>query len=150
MTKDLLFQDEIRGVVARAYAAIPSGGGKEAINGFYDSDELADVPDAAIVWALGVGNPVRHAELVRGEVVLDVGCGAGIDTILAARHVGPSGRVVGLDMLDEMCWRAHATANTAGVAGCTEFKRGAVEGDRLADGSVDVVSASGLVNTSTR
>jgi arsenite methyltransferase len=150
MSKDLLFQDEIRGVVARAYAAIPSGGGKEAINRFYDSDELADLPDAAIVWALGVGNPVRHAELARGEVVLDIGCGAGIDTILAARHVGPSGRVIGLDMLDEMCWRAQATANTAGVAGCTEFKRGEMEAIPLQDESVDVVISNGVLNLSPR
>ena len=146
MSKDLLFQDEIRGVVARAYAAIPSGGGKEVINRFYDSDELADLPDAAIVWALGVGNPVRHAELARGEVVLDVGCGAGIDTILAARHVGPSGRVIGLDMLDEMCWRAHAAAHTAGVAGCTEFKRGEMEAIPLRNESVDVVISNGVLN----
>ena len=150
MSKDLLFQDEIRGVVARAYAAIPSGGGKEVINRFYDSDELADLPDAAIVWALGVGNPVRHAELARGEVVLDVGCGAGIDTILAARHVGPSGRVIGLDMLDEMCWRAHAAAHTAGVAGCTEFKRGEMEAIPLRDESVDVVISNGVLNLSPR
>jgi SAM-dependent methyltransferase len=150
MSKDLLFQDEIRGVVARAYTAIPSGGGKEAINRFYDSDELADLPDAAIVWALGVGNPVRHAELARGEAVLDVGCGAGIDTILAARQVGPSGRVVGLDMLDEMCWRAQATANMAGVAGCTEFKRGEMEAIPLQDESVDVIISNGVLNLSPR
>jgi Methyltransferase domain len=127
MRKDLLFQDEIRNVVARAYSAIPSGGGKDAIGRFYDDEQLADLPHDAIAWALGVGNPVRHAGLVPGEVVLDLGCGAGIDTILAAREVGPSGRVIGLDMLDEMCWRAHATANAAGVAGCTEFKRGEME-----------------------
>ena len=150
MSKDLLFQDEIRGVVARAYAAIPSGGGKEVINRFYDSDELADLPDAAIVWGLGVGNPVRHAELARGEVVLDVGCGAGIDTILAARDIGPSGRVIGLDMLDEMCWRARAAANTAGVAGCTEFKRGEMEAIPLRDESVDVVISNGVLNLSPR
>ena len=150
MSRDLLFQDESRGVVARAYAAIPSGGGKEAINRFYDSDELADLPDAAIVWALGVGNPVRHAELARGEVVLDVGCGAGIDTILAARQVGPSGRVVGLDMLDEMCWRAQAAANTAGAADCTEFKRGEMEAIPLQDESVDVVISNGVLNLSPR
>ena len=150
MGRDLLFQDEIRGVVARAYAAIPSGGGKEAIYRFYDSDELADLPDAAITWALGVGNPVRYAELARGEVVLDVGCGAGIDTILAARRVGPSGRVIGLDMLDEMCWRAHATANTAGVAGCSEFKRGEMEAIPLGEESVDVVISNGVLNLSPR
>ena len=150
MSKDLLFQDEIRGVVRRAYTAIPRGGGKAAINRFYESDELADLPDTAIAWALGVGNPVRHAELARGEVVLDVGCGAGIDTILAARRVGPSGRVIGLDMLDEMCWRAQATANTAGVTGCTEFKRGEMEVIPLQDESVDVVISNGVLNLSPR
>lgn len=150
MSKDLLFQDEIRGVVARAYAVIPSGGGKDAIRRFYDDDELAGLPDEAIGWALGVGNPVRHAGLANGEVVLDLGCGAGIDTILAARQVGPAGRVIGLDMLEEMCWRAHATANQAGVAGCTEFKRGEMEAIPLADESVDVVISNGVLNLSPR
>jgi arsenite methyltransferase len=150
MSKDLLFQDEIRSVVARAYSAIPSGGGKDAIGRFYDDEQLADLPHGAIVWALGVGNPVRHAGLVPGEVVLDLGCGAGIDTILAARQVGPSGRVIGLDMLDEMCWRAHATANAAGVAGCTEFKRGEMEAIPLPDESVDVVISNGVLNLSPR
>lgn len=150
MSKDLLFQDEIRNVVARAYSTIPSGGGKDAIGRFYDDDELVDLPDEAIAWALGVGNPVRHAGLVPGEVVLDLGCGAGIDTILAARQVGPSGRVIGLDMLDEMCWRAHATANAAGVAGCTEFKRGEMEAIPLPDESVDVVISNGVLNLSPR
>jgi SAM-dependent methyltransferase len=149
VTKDLLFQDEIRGVVARAYAAIPSGGGRHAIRRFYD-DELTDLPDDAIAWALGVGNPVRHAALAPGEVVLDLGCGAAIDTILAAREVGPSGRVIGLDMLDEMCWRAQATANAAGVAGCTEFKRGEMEAIPLPDESVDVVISNGVLNLSPR
>jgi arsenite methyltransferase len=150
MSRDLLFQDEIRAVVARAYAAIPSGGGKDAIRRFYEEDELADLPDEAISWALGVGNPVRHAGLTPGEVVLDLGCGAGIDTILAARQVGPSGRVVGLDMLDEMCWRAHAVANAASVAGCTEFKRGEMEAIPLPDESVDVVISNGVLNLSPR
>jgi arsenite methyltransferase len=150
MSKDLLFQDEIRGVVARAYAAIPTGGGKDAIHRFYDDGELAELPDEAIAWALGVGNPVRHAGFTPGEVVLDLGCGAGIDTILAARHVGPAGRVIGLDMLDEMCGRARATANAAGVAGCTEFKRGEMEAIPLPDHSVDVVISNGVLNLSPR
>ena len=150
MSKDLLFQDEIRNVVACAYSAIPSGGGKDAIARFYDDEHLADLPHGAIAWALGVGNPVRHAGLVPGEVVLDLGCGAGIDTILAARQVGPSGRVIGLDMLDEMCWRAHATANAAGVAGSTEFKRGEMEAIPLPDESVDVVISNGVLNLSPR
>jgi arsenite methyltransferase len=149
MSKDLLFQDEIRNVVARAYSAIPSGGGKDAIGRFYD-DELADLPHDAIAWALGVGNPVRHAGLVPGEVVLDLGSGAGIDTILAARQVGPSGRVIGLDMLDEMCRRAQRTANAAGVAGCTEFKRGEMEAIPLPDEFVDVVISNGVLNLSPR
>ena len=82
--------------------------------------------------------------------MLDIGCGAGIDTILAARQVGLSGRVIGLDMLDEMCWRAHATANAAGVAGCTEFKRGEMEAIPLPDESVDVVISNGVLNLSPR
>jgi SAM-dependent methyltransferase len=150
MAKDLLFQDEVRDVVRRAYSAIPGGGGEAVARRFYDGDELAELPDEAVTWALGVGNPVRPAGLAPGEVVLDVGCGVGIDTILAARRVGPTGRVIGLDMLDEMCWRARASANAAGVAGCTEFKHGEMEAIPLPDESVDVVISNGVLNLSPR
>ena len=150
MARDLLFQDEIRDLVRRAYREIPSGGGEVAARRIYSAEELHDVPAIALDWALGVGNPVRHAGLAPGQVVLDLGCGAGIDTVLAARRVGPTGRVVGLDMLDEMCWTAQAAANEAGVAGCTEFHQGEMEAIPLEDDSVDVVVSNGVLNLSPR
>src|SRR6266516_3340987 len=100
MAQDLLHQDEIKQVVRDAYAGLGSGGGREAVGKLYSPEELEAVPPGAIDWALGVGNPVRRAELRPGEVVLDVGSGGGIDTILAARHVGRTGRAIGIDLLE--------------------------------------------------
>jgi ubiquinone/menaquinone biosynthesis C-methylase UbiE len=108
------------------------------------------LPPSAVDWALGVGNPVRHAALQPGETVLDIGCGAGIDTILAARAVGPTGRSIGLDLLEEMCERARGHAQDAGVAGWTEFVRGEMEEIPLPDASVDVVISNGVINLSPR
>jgi hypothetical protein len=85
MTRDLMYQQEIRRAVRQAYAGIPAGGG-EPVTRSYTDDELALVPAGAINRALGVGNPVRYAALQPGETVLDVG--GGIDTVLAARRVG--------------------------------------------------------------
>ena len=98
MARDLMFQREIKDTVQRAYAAIATGAGATVARRHYSDQELAEVPDGAIGWALGVGNPVRYARLQPGQVVLDVGSGGGIDTILAARRVGPESRAVGLDM----------------------------------------------------
>jgi ubiquinone/menaquinone biosynthesis C-methylase UbiE len=111
---------------------------------------LSALPPSAVDWALGVGNPVRHADLQPGEIVLDVGCGAGIDTILAARAVGPTGRAIGLDLLEEMCERARGHAQDAGVVEWTEFVRGEMEDIPLPDASVDVVISNGVINLSPR
>ena len=124
MAKDLMFQEEIKGSVRRAYSAITTGGGEAVARRFYTDDELAEFPAGAVGWSLSVGNPVRYAFLRQGETVLDVGSGGGIDTILAARRVGPEGRVVGLDILEEMCERGRRHAAEAGVEGWTEFVRG--------------------------
>jgi arsenite methyltransferase len=150
MAQDLMFQHEIREAVAKTYAGIPTGGGDAVTKRSYTDDELADVPRGATEWALGVGNPVRHADLQPGEVVLDVGSGGGIDTILAAKRVGPEGRVIGLDLLDEMCERARANAHEAGVAGWVELRRGEMESIPLEDNSVDVVISNGVINLSAR
>ena len=109
--RDLLFQQDITDSVRRAYAAIPTGAGEVAAQRLYSADELGRVPSGAIAWALGVASPVRQAGLRRGETVLDVGSGGGIDTILAAHEVGPGGRAIGLDMLAEMCERARLHAH---------------------------------------
>ena len=100
---------------------------------FYSEEELASVPVAAVEWALGVGNPVRQAHLADGEVVLDIGSGGGIDTVLAARQVGPTGRVIGLDMLAEMCERANAVVHEAGVAAWCDLRQGDMEAIPLPD-----------------
>jgi arsenite methyltransferase len=150
MTQDLLYQEEIRAAVRTAYGSIPTGGGEAVTRRSYSADELAQVPAGAISWALGVGNPVRAAGLRAGETVLDVGSGAGIDSILAGRLVGPSGRVIGLDLLEEMCARAREHARQAGVDGWVEFRRGEMEAMPLPDASVDVVISNGVINLSAR
>ena len=150
MTEDLLFQSEIKEVVRNAYAHIDAGAGRPAAERLYSEEELTALPSGAIDWALGVGNPVRHAELKPGEIVLDIGCGAGLDSLLAARAVGPSGRVIGLDLLEEMCERGRAHAKEAGVDAWTEFVRGEMEDIPLPDASIDVVISNGVINLSPR
>jgi SAM-dependent methyltransferase len=148
--EDLLFQDQIKQVVAEAYASIDAGAGRPAAEQLYSEAELASVPPTAIDWALGVGNPTRHADLQPGESVLDVGSGGGIDTILAAQAVGPTGRAIGLDLLDEMCGRARTHARESGVDGWTEFLRGEMEQIPVPDGAFDVVISNGVINLSPR
>jgi ubiquinone/menaquinone biosynthesis C-methylase UbiE len=145
-----MFQDEIKDAVRSAYAAISSGGGETVARRLYSEEELADVPASAVTWALGVGNPIRYAFLQPGERVLDVGSGGGIDTILAAGRVGPSGSATGLDVLEEMCERGRSHAAEAGVDGWTGFVRGEMEDIPLPDGSVDVVVSNGVLNLSAR
>lgn len=145
-----MFQDEIKGAVRDAYAAITSGAGERVARWLYSDEELAEVPPGAVAWALGVGNPVRYALLQPGEDVLDVGSGGGIDSILAARRVGPEGTVIGLDLLDEMCERGRAHATEAGVDAWTQFRRGEMEAIPLPDRSVDVVISNGVMNLSAR
>lgn len=149
-TEDLLFQDEIKNVVRSVYQEIPTGGGEDVATKLYSAEELDEVPVGSVVWALGVGNPVRHASLTSGETVVDLGSGGGIDSILAARRVGPTGRVIGVDLLDEMVERASYNARAAGVAGWTEFVRGEMEDLPLPDASVDVVISNGVINLSPR
>jgi arsenite methyltransferase len=137
MAEDLMFQEEIRQAVRQAYGAITSGGGESVARRHYSDEELAEVP-------------VRYARLRPGEVVLDVGSGGGVDTILAATRVGPDGRAVGLDVLEEMCERGRRHAAEAGVDGWSEFLRGEMEDIPLPDGSVDVVISNGVLNLSAR
>ena len=150
MSDDLMFQDEIRDMVRAAYGAITTGAGRAMAQRFYSDEELATVPPEAVGWALGVGNPVRHAGLSPGEVVLDIGSGGGIDTVLAAQQVGPTGRVIGLDTLPEMCERAREAAKDADVAPWCELREGEMEAIPLPDESVDVVISNGVINLSPR
>lgn len=150
MTHDLLFQAEIKDAVRQAYAEVSSGGGERVARRLYTEHELAEVPDGAVRWALGVGDPVRYAFLRPGETVLDVGSGGGIDTILAARRVGAEGRAIGLDITEAMCERGRRHAADAGVDAWTEFLLGEMEDIPLPDAALDVVVSNGVLNLSAR
>ncbi|MGH2630398.1 MAG: methyltransferase domain-containing protein [Actinomycetota bacterium] len=150
MSRDLMFQDEIKEVVRQAYTQVSTGAGETVARRLYTAEELAEVPPGAVEWALGVGNPVQYAFLRPGERVLDVGSGGGIDTILGARRVGAEGRAVGLDITEAMCERGRSHALEAGVAAWTEFLLGEMEDIPLPDASVDVVVSNGVLNLSAR
>jgi arsenite methyltransferase len=100
------------------------------------------------MYALGLGNPVRHADLRPGETVLDVGSGAGIDSFIASKHVGPSGQVIGLDMTAEMIERARANQKKIGLTN-VKFREGAMEQMPLEEARVDVIISNGVINLST-
>lgn len=143
------FSDQdARFIIRDTYTRVRSDGAAVA-EAFYAPDELASMPREAVALALGVGHPVRHAALSQGEAVLDLGCGAGIDTLLAAAAVGPTGRVVGLDMTPEMVARARRSAEAAGFGHVT-IQEGLIEDLPLPDSSVDVVISNGVLNLSTR
>lgn len=150
MTDDLMFQDEIHQMVRDAYGGIPSGAGRAMAARLYSDDELDQVPDTAVAWSLGVGNPVRHAGLAAGDVVVDLGCGGGIDTVIAARQVGPDGRVIAVDTLEEMCERTRDAVEEAGVADRCEVVRGEMEALPVPDEHADVVISNGVINLSPR
>ena len=105
------------------------------------------IPEAAINASLGCGVPTAVAELAQGEIVLDLGSGAGADVLISARRVGPAGRAIGLDMTDEMLELARANAAEAGVAN-VEFLKGYLEDMPLPNGSVDVVISNCVINLS--
>ena len=111
----------------------------------YDEAHRAELPEAAVLASLGCGNPVAVAELREGERVLDLGSGGGIDVLLSARRVGPSGRVFGLDMTDEMLALAQRNAAEAGVDN-VEFLKGYIEAVPLPAASVDVVISNCVIN----
>lgn len=140
--------DEVRSIVRDTYGQVRSQALAVA-RAFYTPEEIASLPREAAELALGVGRPVRHASLRAGEVVLDLGCGAGIDTLLAAREIGPPGRAIGLDMTPVMVARARRNAEEAGLAN-VEVLEGTIEEIPLPDASVDVVISNGVLNLSTR
>lgn len=145
---DLLSQDAIRSIVRETYRAVgPTD--RRVAERFYSSDELAGLPEPTVRMALGVGNPVRHAGLRSGEDVVDLGSGGGIDGLLAARTVGPSGSVVGVDFLADMVARATRAAAEAGMSN-VRFVEGLIEAVPLRDASTDVVISNGVVNLSPR
>ena len=114
----------------------------------YDPEQVAQLPEAATLASLGCGNPTAMVDLAPGEVVLDLGSGGGIDVILSARRVGPTGTAYGLDMTEEMLDLARANAAQAGVAN-VEFLEGRIEEIPLPSASVDVVISNCVINLST-
>jgi arsenite methyltransferase len=124
----------------------------EAEEGFgselYSAAERSELPEAAVQASLGCGNPLMVADLAPGETVLDLGSGGGIDVLLSARRVGPTGKAYGLDMTDEMLSLARRNAAEAGARN-VEFLRGHIEDIPLPDGSVDVIISNCVINLST-
>ena len=146
-------RDEIR----RRYAAAATtaAGGQQATDGPDDAcfgtslyDDLSGIPEGAGLASLGCGNPIAVADLVAGETVLDLGSGGGIDVLLSAKRVGPTGHAYGLDMTDEMLALARRNAAEAGASNVT-FLKGQIEAIPLPDESVDVIISNCVINLST-
>ena len=113
----------------------------------YDANQTGQIPEEAILASLGCGNPTALAKLSAGETVLDLGSGGGIDVLLSARRVGPTGRAYGLDMTEEMLALARENQRKAGVEN-VEFLKGEIESIPLPDNSVDVVISNCVINLS--
>jgi arsenite methyltransferase len=113
----------------------------------YDAQAAGEAPQSALSASLGCGVPTAVAELREGEVVLDLGSGAGADVLISARRVGPAGKAIGLDMTDEMLQLARSNASQAGVEN-VEFRKGYLEDMPVADASVDVVISNCVINLS--
>jgi len=156
--------DDIRAAVRAQYGAVarrnaeargssacspgccsPRPGASRALG--YDPKELASVPEG-VNLGLGCGNPGAHAKLRPGEVVLDLGSGAGFDCFLAAKRVGRSGRVIGVDMTPDMVAKARANAEKQDLEAPVEFRLGEIERLPVADTSVDVILSNCVVNLS--
>ncbi|MFI4982358.1 MAG: arsenite methyltransferase [Nevskiales bacterium] len=145
---------EIKEMVRARYGGIATQGGsccggttavqQESLQMGYSADELAAVPDGANL-GLGCGNPQAIAALRPGEVVVDLGSGGGFDCLLAARAVGPAGRVIGVDMTHEMLAKARANAARVGAAN-VEFRLGEIEHLPIADGTADVIISNCVIN----
>jgi SAM-dependent methyltransferase len=114
----------------------------------YGEGEIEGLPEEAVLASLGCGNPVAVADLHEGERVLDLGSGGGIDVLLSARRVGPSGFAYGVDMTEEMLTLARANVAKAGVTN-VEFRKGDIEALPLPDAAVDVVISNCVINLST-
>src|ERR1700677_598126 len=114
----------------------------------YDATQAGQIPEEAMLASLGCGNPTALAKLNAGETVLDLGSGGGIDVLLSARRVGPTGKAYGLDMTDEMLALANENKKKAGVEN-VEFLKGEIEHIPLPDNSVDVVISNCVINLSS-
>ena len=129
-------------------AAPARGSGCDPItSNLYDSSQAQQIPEEALLASLGCGNPTALATLNPGEVVLDLGSGGGIDVLLSAKRVGPTGKAYGLDMTDEMLALANENKRKAGAAN-VEFLKGEIEHIPLPDNSVDVIISNCVINLS--
>jgi SAM-dependent methyltransferase len=113
----------------------------------YDASQAGQIPEEALLASLGCGNPTALAQLNPGEIVLDLGSGGGIDVLLSARRVGPTGKAYGLDMTDEMLALANENKRRAGIEN-VEFLKGEIENIPLPDTSVDVIISNCVINLS--
>jgi ubiquinone/menaquinone biosynthesis C-methylase UbiE len=113
----------------------------------YDASQTAGVPEGAVLASLGCGNPTALADLHEGEIVLDLGSGGGIDVLLSAKRVGPTGKAYGLDMTDEMLALARQNQQKAGATN-VEFLKGEIERIPLPDAAVDVIISNCVINLS--
>jgi arsenite methyltransferase len=128
--------------------ATPGSGPDPITSNLYNLAQVNEVPAEAMLASLGCGNPTALARLNPGETVLDLGSGGGIDVLLSARRVGPTGKAYGLDMTDEMLDLANENMRKAGVEN-VEFLRGEIEHIPLPDNSVDVIISNCVINLST-
>ena len=124
-----------------------SGCGDPITSNLYDASQAQQIPEEALLASLGCGNPTALAKLSPGEVVLDLGSGGGIDVLLSAKRVGPTGKAYGLDMTDEMLALANENKRKAGVEN-VEFLKGEIEHIPLPDDCVDVVISNCVINLS--
>jgi SAM-dependent methyltransferase len=124
------------------------GGSKDPISSnLYSAAEMGAIPEGAVLASLGCGNPTALADLEEGQMVLDLGSGGGIDVLLSARRVGPTGKAYGLDMTDEMLELARDNQRKSGLTN-VEFLKGAIENIPLPDNSVDVIISNCVINLS--
>jgi len=151
-------REQVRDRYADAARSVTGGGGcssgsccdgepSDFGEALYNAEQRGELPDAAVLASLGCGNPTAVADLHEAEVVLDLGSGGGIDVILSAKRVGPSGTAYGLDMTDEMLALARTNAAEAGVTN-VHFLKGVIEQVPLPAGSVDVVISNCVINLS--
>jgi arsenite methyltransferase len=152
---------DVTSAIREKYGEIARSGGKSGgcctsgcgcsdpiTSDLYSSAETASIPDEAVAVSLGCGNPTALIDLKPGQVVLDLGCGGGIDVLLSARRVGPTGHVYGLDMTDDMLAVARHNQSRVGATN-VEFLKGQIESIPLPDASVDVIISNCVINLST-
>jgi len=128
-------------------ATASSDCGDPITSNLYDASQIGQIPEEALLASLGCGNPTALAQLKPGEVVLDLGSGGGIDVLLSARRVGPTGKAYGLDMTDEMLALANENKRKSGIEN-VEFLKGEIENIPLPDNSVDVIVSNCVINLS--